>query len=115
MRECGIEELGKPHQIVTLDGDHKALIKPSPHKPPNQIFTSDKFNSPLQHYTFHKPKSNSIHKLSVPNLLKNQCRFALLKVKAVTENAEESEAAKPREISFTVYVGISSPSDTQDQ
>ncbi|XP_059294163.1 phosphoenolpyruvate/phosphate translocator 2, chloroplastic-like isoform X1 [Lycium ferocissimum] len=77
-----------------------------PHKPPNQIFTSNnKFNSPHQHYAFHKPNSNSIHQLSVPNLLKNRCRFALFKVKAVAENAEESEAAKPREFVNTMQLG----------
>lgn len=76
-----------------------------PQKPPNQIFiSSNKFSSALQHYAFHKPKSCLIQKNSVSNLLKNQRRLDLLKVRAIAENAEESEAAKPGEVIRTLQL-----------
>ncbi|CAN4082433.1 unnamed protein product [Withania somnifera] len=80
-----------------------------PQKPCNQIFitsTTTKFNSPLQHNVFHNPKSYSIHKTSVPNLLKSKCRLDLLKVKAVAKNAQESEAAKPDEVIQTLQLSV---------
>lgn len=82
-----------------------------PQKPPNQIFTTssssnnNKFNSALQHYALHKPKSFLIHKTSVPVLLKKQCRLDLFIVRAVAENAEESEVVKPKEVIQTLQLG----------
>lgn len=78
-----------------------------PQKPSNQICStsSNKFNSALQYYAFHKPKSCSIHRTSVPILLKNQCRLDLVKVKALAENAGESEAVKPKEVIQTLQLG----------
>ncbi|KAM3286705.1 Phosphoenolpyruvate/phosphate translocator 2, chloroplastic [Capsicum baccatum] len=81
-----------------------------PQKPPNQIFitrttnTNNKFNSPLQHYVFHNATSYSIHKNNVTN--HKLCRLDLLKVRAVAENAEGSEASKPREVVRKLQLGV---------
>ncbi|XP_016561576.2 phosphoenolpyruvate/phosphate translocator 2, chloroplastic isoform X4 [Capsicum annuum] len=78
-----------------------------PQKPPNQIFitrttnTNNKFNSPLQHYVFHNARSYSIHRNNVTN--HKLCRLDLLKVRAVAENAEGSEASKPREVFKAIF------------
>ncbi|XP_047263554.1 phosphoenolpyruvate/phosphate translocator 2, chloroplastic isoform X2 [Capsicum annuum] len=78
-----------------------------PQKPPNQIFitrttnTNNKFNSPLQHYVFHNARSYSIHRNNVTN--HKLCRLDLLKVRAVAENAEGSEASKPREVVLKAF------------
>ncbi|XP_006338579.1 phosphoenolpyruvate/phosphate translocator 2, chloroplastic-like [Solanum tuberosum] len=78
-----------------------------PQKPSNQIFItgSNKFNSALQHYALHKPKSCSIKKTSVPILVKNSCKLDLFKVRAVAESAGESEAVKPKEVIQTLQLG----------
>ncbi|PHT91735.1 Phosphoenolpyruvate/phosphate translocator 2, chloroplastic [Capsicum annuum] len=81
-----------------------------PQKPPNQIFitrttnTNNKFNSPLQHYVFHNARSYSIHRNNVTN--HKLCRLDLLKVRAVAENAEGSEASKPREVVRKLQLGV---------
>lgn len=78
-----------------------------PQKPSNKIFitSSNKFNSALQHYALHKPKSCSIRKTSVAILAKSSCRLDLFKVRAVAENAGESEVVKPKEVIQTLQLG----------
>ncbi|KAH0670952.1 hypothetical protein KY285_025241 [Solanum tuberosum] len=78
-----------------------------PQKPSNQIFitSNNKFNSALQHYALHKPKSCSIHRTSVPILVKNSCKLDLFKVRAIAESAGESEAVKPKEVIQTLQLG----------
>ncbi|XP_009610913.1 phosphoenolpyruvate/phosphate translocator 2, chloroplastic-like isoform X1 [Nicotiana tomentosiformis] len=84
-----------------------------PQKPLNQIFFTCKLNAPFQHFAFHRPTNCSIHKtcttsISSPSFSsfnRNTYRFALLKVRAVTGNAEESEGSKPRELAQTLQLG----------
>lgn len=82
-----------------------------PQKPPNQIFTC-KLNAHFQHFAFHRPiycsiqkTSSSISSPSFSSFNRNTYRFALLKVRAVTENAEGSEGSKPRELAQTLQLG----------